>query len=152
MRLCKALKETHNTLKQLTDQTESEEVTLHANVPSKKRSLAFVRAVLKYNVSPQTIDEMISNLRQMQIEIQDRLRNLETSFSDVHISYDFFHRQLMRSPTSASTSTTLPARLQLANWLETFGGRGFSKRTRNESVSFLNQFRLLILILVPFEL
>jgi len=152
MRLCKALKETHNTLKQLTDQTESEEATLHANVPSKKRSLAFVRAVLKYNVSPQTIDEMISNLRQMQIEIQGRLRTLETSFNDVHISYDFFHRQFLRVPTSGSTSTILPARVQLASWLETFGGRGSSKRSRNETVSSLNQFRVLILILVPFLL
>jgi len=152
MRLCKALKETHNTLKQLTDQTESEEATLHANIPSKKRSLAFVRAVLTYNVSPQKIDEMISNLKQMQTEIQDRLRNLVTSFNDVYIAYDFSHRQLMRTPTSASTSTTLPARLQLANWLETFGGRGSSKRSRSETVSSLNQFRVLILILVLFEL
>ena len=153
VRLCRALKETHNTLERLTDQTESEEGTLRANtLPSKKRSLAFVRAVLKYNVSPQTIDEMISNLRQMQIEIQGRLRTLETSFNDVHISYDFFHRQFLRVPTSGSTSTILPARVQLASWLETFGGRGSSKRSRNETVSSLNQFRVLILILVPFLL
>jgi len=108
MRLCKALKITQHILKQLADQTESEEATLHANVPSKKLSLAFVLAVLKYNVSPQTIDEMISNLRQMQREIQDRLRNLETSFNDVHNSYDFFHRQLARfsAYSRLSTSTT----------------------------------------------
>jgi len=146
------LKETHNTLKQLTDKTESEEATLQANVPSKKLSLAFVFEVLKYNVLPQTIDEMIRNLKQMQTEIQDRLKNLETSFNDVYIAYDLSNRQLMRTPTFGSTSTTLPARVQLASWLETFGGRGSSKRGRNDTVSSLNQSRVLILILVPFEL
>jgi len=156
MRLCKALKETQHTLKQLADQTESEEATLQANVPSKKLSLAFVLAVLKYNVSPQTIDEMISDMRKMQTEIQNRLRSLDTSFNDVYNSYDFFHRQLARFSTYSrlSTSTTLTTRVRLVSWLEKFGGSGSSKRSRNESrvVSSLNQFRVLILILVPFDL
>ena len=135
-----------NTLKRLTDQTESEEGTLRANaLPSKKRSLAFVLAVLKYNLSPETIDEMISNLREMQTEIQVRLKNLETSFNDVQISYDFFRQQLVRAPRPTSllsTSTTLTARVQLASWLEIFGGRGFSERRRKGSsvVSPLNLF------------
>jgi len=154
VRLCQALKETHSTLKRLTDQTESEEATLRANaLPSKKRSLAFVRAVLKYNMSPQ-MDEMISNLREMQTEIQDCLRNLETAFSNVDDLHDLFHRQLARFSTYSrlSTSTTLTARVQLVTWLGKFGGRRFSKRSRNESVSSLNQFSVLILILLPFEL
>jgi hypothetical protein len=155
VRLCQALKETQSTLKRLTDQTESQGATLRANgLPSKKTSLAFVRAVLKYNMSPHTIDEMISNLREMQTEIQDRLRNLETAFNDVQDSYDFFHQQLARVPTSGSTSTTLTARVQLVNWLGNFGGREFFKRSRNErrAVSSLSLFRVLILILVPSEL
>jgi len=136
VRLCRALNETHNTLTRLTDQTESQEGTLRANaLPSKKKSLAFVLAILKHNVSSETMDEMISNLRsrEMQTEIQDRLKNLETSFDDVQDSYDFFHRQLVRVPTSSSlfsTSTTLTARVQLASWLEIFGGRDFSERRR----------------------
>jgi GTP1/Obg family GTP-binding protein len=156
--LCQALKETQSTLKWLTDQTESQSATLRANVlPSKKTSPAFVRAVLKYNTSPQTIDEMISDLREMQTEIQDRLGNLETSFKDVQELYDFFHQQLVRVPTSVSllsTSTTLTARVQLVSWLGKFGGRDNSKRSRIESraVSSLNLFRDRILILVPSEL
>jgi hypothetical protein len=158
VRLCQALKETHNTLKRLTDQTESQGATLRANVlPSKKTSLAFVRGVLKYNMSPQTMDEMIRNLREMQTEIQDRLKNLETSFNDVQDACDFFHRQLVRAPTSASllsTSSTLTVRVQLVSWLEKFGGGEFFKRSQNESrpVSSLNLFLVLILILVPSEL
>jgi hypothetical protein len=160
VRLCQALKKTNSTLKRLTDQTESEEAILRANVlPSKKRSLAFVRAVLKYNMSPQTMDEMISNLRGMQTEIQNCLRSLETSFNDVQDSYDFFHRQFAQVSTYSllSTSTTLPARVQLVSWLGKlkFGGqRESSKRGRNESraVSSLNLFRVLILILLPSEL
>jgi len=153
VRLCQALKETHNTLKRLTDQTESQEGTLRANaLPSKKKSLAFVLAVLKHNVSSETMDEMISNLREMQTEIQDCLRNLETSFDDVQDSYDFFHQQLVRVPTSSSllsTSTTLTARVQLASWLEKFGGRDFSERRRkgNNVVSPLKTiFTVLLLI------
>ena len=153
MRLCQALKETHNTLKRLTDQAESQEDTLRANaLPSKKKSLAFVLAALKHNVSSETMDEMISNLREMQTEIQDCLRNLETSFDDVQDSYDFFHQQLVRVPTSSSllsTSTTLTARVQLASWLEKFGGRDFSERRRkgNNVVSPLKTiFTVLLLI------
>jgi len=134
VRLCQALNETHNTLKRLTYQAESEEDTLRTNaLPSKKRSLAFVLAVLKYNVSPEMIDGMISNLREMQTEIQDHLKSLETSFDDVKDSYDSFHRQLMRVPTPSSlfsTSTTLTARVRLASWLEIFGGCDFSERRR----------------------
>jgi len=146
VRLCQALKETHNTLKRLADQTESQEGTLRANaLPSKKKSLAFVLAVLKHNVSSETMDEMISNLTEIQTEIQDCLKNLETSFDDVQDSYDFFHRQLVRVPTSSSllsTSTTLTARVQLASWLEKFGGREFSERRRkgNSAVSPLKLF------------
>jgi hypothetical protein len=96
-------------------------------------------------MSPQTVDEMISNLREMQTEVQDCLRNLETSFSDVDDLHDFFHRQLARVSISSSlfsTSTTLAVRLQLVNWLENFGGRGFSERRRKErgGVSPLNLF------------
>lgn len=90
----------------------------------------------------------------MQKEIQDCLRNLETSFNNVDDLYDLFHRQLARVSTYSrlSTSTTLTARVQLVGWLEKFGGRrGFSERSRNESraVSPLNLFRVRILILVP---
>ena len=138
VRLCQALKETHRTLKRFTDQSESEEATLRANaLPSKKRSFAFMRAVLKYNVSPQTIDEMINNLRDMQKEVQDCLRNLETSFSDVGDFLDIFHRQLVRfslADSMYSTSTTLTARVLLVGWLDKFAGRrGSSDRSRNES-------------------
>jgi len=137
VRLCQALKETYNTLKRLTDQTESQEGTLRANaLPSKKRSLAFVLAVLKHNISSETMDELISNLREMQTEIQGRLKNLETSFDDVQDSYDFFHQQLVRVPTSGSlisTSTTLTVRVQLASWLENFGRRDFSERRRKRN-------------------
>ena len=147
MRLCEASKETQRTLKRLTDQSESEEATLRASaLPSNKKSLAFVRVVLKYNVSPQTIDEMISNLKDMQTEVQDCLGNLETCFNDVDDFLDFFHRQLMRVPTSGSllsTSTTLTTRVLLVNWLERFGRRrGSSEGSPNESrtVSPLNLF------------
>ena len=156
VRLCQALKETQRTLKRFTDQSESEKATLRANaLPSKKKSLAFVRAVLKYNVSPQTLDEMISNLRGMQTEVQDCLRNLETSFSDVGDFLDIFHRQIVQVPTAGSlysTSTTLTARVLLVGWLEKFVGRGSSDRSQNESrtVSLLD--RALIPVLIPFEL
>ena len=150
-RLCQALERTQCSLKRLTDQTESEEATLRANaLPLKKRSLAFVCAVLKYNVSPETIDEMINNLREMQTEIQDCLRRLETSFNDVGDLHDFIHRQLVRASICShlSTSTTLTARLQLVTWLENFGGRlGFFEQSGNErrAVSPLNLFfRVLI--------
>ena len=145
-RLCQALEKTQCSLKRLTDQTESEEATLRANaLPLKKISIAFVCAVLKYNVSPDTIDEMINNLREMQTEIQDCLRHLETSLNDVDDLYDYFHRQLVRVTiwSRLSTSTTLTARVQLVSWLEKFGGRlGYSERSRNErrAVSRLNLF------------
>ena len=152
MRLCQALKETHDTLKRLIDQTESEEAILHANVlPSKKGSLAFVRAVLKYNMSPQTIHEVVSNLRQMQREIQDCRSNLETSFKNVDDLHDLFHRQVERFSicSGLSTSTTLPIRVQLVNWLGNFGGRELSQRNQNGSkpVSSLTYLQFLFLFL-----
>ena len=151
------MKETHRTLKRFTDQSESEEATLRANaLPSKKRSLAFVRAVLKYNVSPQTIDEMINNLRDMQKEVQECLRNLETSFSDVGDFLDIFHRQVVEASTAGSiysTSTTLTARVLLVSWLDKFvGRRGSSNRSQNESRTVSPLDRVLIPVLIPSEL
>ena len=142
--MCQALKDTQRNLERLTDQTESEEATLRANaLPLKKRSLAFMCAVLKYNVSPGMINEMISNLREMRTEIQDRLRHLKTSLNDVEKLHDGFYRELVRVTiwSRLSTSTTLTARVELASWLEKFGEQhGFSERVRNErrAVSPLN--------------
>jgi hypothetical protein len=137
------LKETHRTLKRLTDQTESEATLRATTLPSKKKSLAFVLAVLKHNVSPEKTDEMIVNLREMQTKIQDCLINLEISFNQVDRLHDSFDGQLKRMSTSGSllsTSTTLTVRVQLANWLEKFGGRGLPERRGKESraVSPLN--------------
>ena len=111
-----------------------------------------MRAVLKYNVSPQTIDEIISSLRDMQKEVQDCLRNLEISFSDVRDFLDIFDRQVVETGSIRSTSTTLTARVLLVGWLEKFVGRGSSDRSQNESrtVSLLD--RALIPVLIPFEL
>ena len=152
--LCRALKETRRTIKRFTNQSESEEATLRAKaLPSKKRSLAFVRAVLKYNVSPQTIDEIISSLRDMQKEVQDCLRNLEISFSDVRDFLDIFDRQVVETGSIRSTSTTLTARVLLVSWLDQFvGRRESSDRNPNENRTVSPLDRVPIPVLIPFEL
>jgi replicative DNA helicase len=107
LRLYRALKDAHGTLERLTDQTNA---TLHAAaLPSKKMSLAFVRAVLK---SPKKLNEMISSLRKMQAEIRDCLRNLETAFNEVDHLYNSFSR---------STFIPLADRVKLVSLLEKFG-------------------------------
>jgi hypothetical protein len=137
------LKETHRTLKRLTDQTESEATLRATTLPSKKKSLAFVLAVLKHNVSPKKADEMIVNLKEMQTKIQDCLINLEISFNQVDRLHGGFDQQLKRASIAGSilsTSTTLTLRVQLVSWLENFGGRGLPERRGKESraVSPLN--------------
>ena len=145
-RVCRALKQTQLCLERLTDQTESKEVTRGAkDLPLKKRSLAFVCAVLKHHASPGMIDEMIRNLRRMQTEIQDCLRRLETSFYDVDKLQDGFHRELVHATTGShqSTSSAFTPHDQVTSWLERFGEQnGISERIESEkrAVSPLNLF------------
>ena len=120
----------------------------------RRRDHSLLCVLLKYNASPETIDEMIRNLREMQTEIQDCLAYLEISLNDVCGLHDLFHRQLVRVSIYSrfSTSTALTARLQLVSWLEKFGGQlGFSEQSGNECTA-VSPLNLILEFLFLFEL
>ena len=107
-------------------------------LPTNVKSLGYVRAVLKHNLSPSKIADLIDGLRVMQSEIQACLEKLEASFKHINDLYSFANNRLVRVVTTTSlvsTSTMLTARIKLAGWLKRREGTwGLSSRGRSTTV------------------
>ena len=118
--LCDALEETFNTLTRMTDKANSGD-SRPAPLPSNKKSLEFIQAVLRHSFTPSKIAGLVKALREMRSDVQTCLTKLETTFQHVRTLYDIMNNGLARivSRTSIfSTSTNLTLRIKLSDWLE----------------------------------
>jgi len=125
--LCDALEETFNTLTQMTDRTNSDELR-PAPLPSNKKSLEFTRVVLKHSFAPSKITDLVKCLRETRSDVQMCLTKLETTFQHVQTLYYITVNSLARITSRSSifsTSTNLTVRIELAallkRWEETWG-------------------------------
>ena len=109
-------------------------------MPTNMNSLKYMQAVLKHSLSPSKVADLVNGLRGMQSEIRACLEKLERSFRHVNDLHSFANNRLVRVATSTScvsTSTMLPARIKLADWLKRRQGiwllsrRGRSTRVRS---------------------
>ena len=118
--LCDALQETFSALTQMTDGTNSDDLR-PAHLPSNKKSLEFIRAILVHSLTPSKIADLVKGLRDMRSDIQTCLTELETTFQHVHALYGVLNNELARVASQApsfSTSTDLTVRIKLADWLK----------------------------------
>ena len=130
--LCIALEETSVLLERLTDQTKAQASRLHSlSPPDDTLSLAFVQAVLKHNLAPSKISDLVTSLRDMRSEIQMCLKKLDTDFQHSWRLYTAMSSGTARRESifsTFSTSTTLTARIKLVEWLKVREGTwGISK-------------------------
>ena len=118
--LCDALEETFDTLTQMTDRTNSDDLQ-PAPLTSNKKSLEFTRAVLNHSITPSKITDLVKGLRDMRSDVQMCLTKLETTFQRVHTLYNIMNNGLARTASRTSifsTSTNLTVRIELAAWLK----------------------------------
>ena len=123
-----------------------------APLPSDKKSLEFIRAVIKHGFTRSKITDLVKALREMRFGAQTCLTKLEATFQHVLTLYNMTSNGLARiaSRTSiASTSTNLTVRIKLAAWLKVWEGTlGSFKRHESPSVShpvsFQRPFHLII--------
>jgi hypothetical protein len=118
--LCDALVETFNTLTQMTDRTNSDDLR-PTPLPSDKKSLEFTRAVLKHSFTPSKLTDLVKCLRETRSDVQMCLTKLETTFQHVQTLYYIMSNGLTRTTSRASifsTSTNLTVRIELAAWLK----------------------------------
>ena len=110
-----------------------------APLPSDKKSLEFIGAVLKHSITPSKITDLVKALREMHSDVQTCLTELEATFQHVQTLYYVIGNGLGRitSRTSvASTSTNLSVRIKLADWLKGWEGTwGPFKQRESTSVS-----------------
>ena len=119
--LCFRLEETFKVFRRLTDQTEAQEST------DGTKSLPFVQAALK--LAPSKTTNLVKSLQDMRSETQSCFRRLKTAYEHTLWLYDIMFPELARTPTNASTSTTLTVRLKLVDRLKDFqSALGISKR------------------------
>ena len=126
-------------LEQLTKHTESEKTNLQSiTLPENKKSLEYIQVILKHNISPSKVSDLVNGLRGMQTEIQECLEELESSFGHVNDLYNINKNPLMRVATSTSlvsTSTALTAHVKLVGWLKRREESwSFSRRSNSTSV------------------
>ena len=118
--LCDALEETFSMLTQMTGKINSDDLR-PAPLPSNKKSLEFIHAVLRHSLTPSKIAELVKALQEMRSDVQTCLTKLETTFQHAHTLYDIMNNGLARivSRTSIfSSSTNLTIRIKLAEWLK----------------------------------
>ena len=129
---------TLSTLTEMTDRMD-ESALRPAPLPADKKSLQFIRAVLKHSITPSKIADLVKTLRDMRSDVQTCATKLEATFQHVHTFYDMMNNGLARitSQTSlTSTSTNLTVRIKLAAWLKRWEGTwGPFKQPEPTSVS-----------------
>jgi len=136
--LCNALEETFNTLTEMTDRTNPDNLR-PALLPPNKKSLEFTQAVLRHSFAPSKITDLVRCLRETRYDVQMCLTRLETTFQHVRTLYDIMGNGLARIASRASifsTSTNLTVRVELAAWLkrlEKTWGRSIPRRSNSVS-------------------
>ena len=129
---------TLSTLTEMTDRV-NEGALRPAPIPTDKKSLEFIRAVLKHSIAPSKIADLVKTLREMRSDVQTCVTKLEATFQHVHTLYDIMRSGL--TPTTSrtsftSTSTNLTVRMKLAAWLKGREGIGGAfKQSESTSVS-----------------
>jgi hypothetical protein len=135
--LCKGLDETFNTLTQMTDRTNSNDLQ-PTPLPANTKSMEFVLAVLKHSFAPSKVTDLVKGLQDMRSDIQTCLKKLDATFQHARNLYDISNNGLARisSRTSIfSTSTNLTLRINLFNWLKRREGTWGLSRHQLEPVS-----------------
>ena len=120
-----------------------------APLPSDKKSLEFIRSVLKHNFAPSKITDLVKALREMRSDVQTCLTELEDTFQYVYILYNTMGNGLAPISSRTSTSTNSTVRIELAAWLKGWEGRwGPFRQCESTSVShpvsFQKPFHLII--------
>jgi hypothetical protein len=136
--LCRVLDETFNTLTQMTDRKNSNDLQPNP-LPDNKKSMAFVQAVLKHSLAPSKVTDLVKGLQDMRSDIQMCLKKLDVTFQHARNLYDISNNGLARPPSRGSifsTSTNLTLRVKLFDWLKRREGTwGLSRRHELDPVS-----------------
>ena len=86
----------------------------HNALPSNRKSLAFVQAVFKHNISPSTIDDAIEAVEELQFEVTKYREEAESAFQHLWYLYNVQNFRVIQGHTSveslASVSTGVSVR------------------------------------------
>ena len=93
--LCKALEASLSMWTQMTVRMNGDDLRL-APLPSDKKSLKFIRSVLKHNLTPSKITNLVKALQEMRSDVQTCLTELEDAFQYVYILYNTMSNGLAR--------------------------------------------------------
>ena len=152
--LCKALEATLSMLTQMTVRMNGDDLR-PAPLPSDKKSLKFIRSVLKHNLTPSKITILVKALRDMRSDVQTCLTELEDTFQYVYILYNTMSNGLARNTSrtsNISSSTNLTVRIKLAAWLKGWEGTwGPFRQRESTSVSHLLSFQKPFHLIIGFS-
>ena len=137
-------------LTQMTDKMNEDDLR-PAPLPSDRKSLKFIRAVLKHSFTPSKVTDLVRDLRETRSDVQTCLTKLVATFQYVHNLYDMMSNGLARNTSRTSifsSSTNLTVRIKLAAWLKEWEGTWGPFRQREPSsvshpVSFQTPFPLI---------
>ena len=101
-------------------------------------SLKFVQAVLRHNLAPSKVNNLLKCVRTMRSEIQRCLRKLDNTFQHVWNIYTATTNGLARVASNLSTSTALTARIKLVDRLKDFEDRRRFARQRKAAAQVLS--------------
>ena len=104
--LCESLESTRGLLAEWAGQAQRETTALEP-LPQDRRSLAFVQAVFKHNLSPSNIEDAVIALKDFHFEVESCQQTTELAFQQVWRIYEIVKSQTIQRRSSVSTISSI---------------------------------------------
>ena len=111
--LTKALEATREWIEQYLNNEESAPVVLHNTLPSNRKSLVFIQAVFKHNLSSSTISDAIEAVEELQFEVTKYREETESAFQHLWYLYNVQSFRTIQGHASVESLASVSTRVSV---------------------------------------
>ena len=111
--LTKALETTQDCIEQWVNNENSAPIVPHNALPSKRKSLEFIQAVFKHNVSPAAIDDAIEAVEELQFEVTKYREKAEIAFQHLWHLYSVQNFRALQGHASVESFASVSTRVSV---------------------------------------
>ena len=111
--LTKALGTTQECIEKWFNNEDSAPIVSHNALPSNRKSLAFVQAVFKHNLSPSAIDDAIEAVEELQFEVTKYREEAESAFQHLWYLYNMQTFRTIQGHASVESLASVSTRVSV---------------------------------------
>ena len=111
--LTKALENTQECIEQWVNNANSAPTIPHNALPSNRKSLVFIQAVFKHNVSPSAIDDAVDAVEELQFEVTKYREKAEIAFQHLWVLYNVQNFRTLQGHASVESLASVSTRVSV---------------------------------------